>query len=62
MVSYAIGVVCTVIGLNLTLTTRINLLTGQTSSPYMGVGIFLAAVGVVTIIVAQRIAKQSLKK
>ena len=59
---YLAGVVCLVVGTYLSTIIRINLLTGQTSSPYLGVGIPLAAIGMIAVIVTQRLAKQNLRK
>jgi hypothetical protein len=36
---YLVGIVCAAVGIYLATVTRINLLTGQTSSPYLGIGI-----------------------
>lgn len=62
MASYLIGLVCTIVGIYLVEYTRINLVTAQTSSPHVGIGIVLIVVGIVTIIIAQRMARQMLKK
>jgi lipopolysaccharide export LptBFGC system permease protein LptF len=59
---YGVGVVCFVVGVYLSTITRINLLTGHTSSPYLGIGIPLAAIGFIAVVVTQRVAKQKLRK
>lgn len=59
---YVVGIICAAIGIYLATTTRINLLTGQTSSPYLGVGIPLVVVGIAVVLVAQRTAKRNLSK
>ncbi len=62
MVFYVVGMVCAATGIYLSTITRINLLTGQTSIPYLGVGIPLVAVGILIVVIAQRTAKRSLRK
>jgi surface polysaccharide O-acyltransferase-like enzyme len=59
---YVVGVVCAAVGIYLSTITRINLLTGHTSSPYLGVGIPLAVVGILVFVGAQRAAKRNLTK
>jgi hypothetical protein len=59
---YLVGVVCAAVGIYLATITRINLLTGQTSSPYIGIGIPLAVIGVIVVLVTQRTAKRNLRK
>jgi hypothetical protein len=59
---YMVGVVCFVVGVYLSTITRINLLTGHTSSPYVGIGIPLAAIGFIVVVVTKRVAKQKLRK
>jgi len=59
---YLVGIVCAAVGIYLATVTRINLLTGQTSSPYLGIGIPLAVIGVVVVLVTQRTAKRNLRK
>jgi hypothetical protein len=59
---YCIGVICAGIGIYLSTTTRINLLTGQTSSPYLGIGIPLVVAGVIAVLVTQQTAKRNLRK
>ena len=62
VVFYVVGLVCAGIGIYLSTITRINLLTGQTSNPDLGIGIPLAIVGVLVVIIAQRTAKRNLRK
>ena len=62
MAFYIAGVVCSAIGIYMSTVTRINVLTGQTSSPYLGVGIPLVIVGILVVVVAQRTAKRNLSK
>ena len=59
---YLVGVVCLFVGVYLSTITRINLLTDQTSYPFLGIGLPLATVGIVAVIVTQRATKQSLRK
>jgi len=59
---YVVGVICAAVGIYLATMTRINLVTGQSSSPYLDVGIVLAAIGIVVVVVAQRTAKQNLRR
>lgn len=59
---YVIGVLAFVAGLYVSTITKINLLTGQTSNPYLGVGIPLAIGGVVVIAFARTAAKRRLAK
>jgi hypothetical protein len=59
---YVVGLLCVVVGIYLSTITRLNLVTGQTSNPYVGAGIPLAVGGVVVVIIAQRRAKQNLRK
>jgi uncharacterized membrane protein YeaQ/YmgE (transglycosylase-associated protein family) len=54
VVFYVVGLVCAAVGIYLCTITRINLFTGQTSSPYLGVGIPLAIVGVLVVVIAKR--------
>jgi hypothetical protein len=60
MVMYVLGVVGLVAGVYVSTITRINLFTGQTTSPYLGVGIPLALVGVALIVIARVAAKRNL--
>src|SRR5665647_2293487 len=53
-----VGAVCVVTGIQLSRITRINLLTGHTSSPYIAVGIPLAVVGIIVVVVTQWTAKK----
>jgi hypothetical protein len=62
MVFYVIGALCAAVGIYLATITRINLLTGQTSSPYLAVGIPLALIGIAVVVVAQRADKNNLTK
>jgi hypothetical protein len=62
MVFYATGTVCAAIGIYLSTITRINLLTGHTSIPYLGVGIPLVVVGILIVVIAQQTAKRNLRK
>jgi hypothetical protein len=62
VVFYVVGLVCAAVGIYLSTVTRINLLTGHTSSPYLGIGIPLAIVGVLVVVIAQRTAKRNLRK
>ena len=59
---YVLGLLAFVSGLRVSTVTRINLLTGQTSLPYLGIGIPLVIGGVVLIAVTQMIAKQKLSR
>jgi len=59
---YLIGLVCAVAGVYLSSITRIDLLTGQTASPYLDIGIPLIVVGILVVVFAQRAAKRSLGK
>jgi lipopolysaccharide export LptBFGC system permease protein LptF len=59
---YVVGVVCAVLGFHLAMVTRINLVTGQTSSPYLGLGIPLVAGGILAIVIARRTAKRNLNQ
>ena len=62
VVFYVVGLVCAAVGIYLSTVTRINLLTGHTSSPYLGIGIPLAIVGILVVVIAQRTAKRNLRK
>jgi hypothetical protein len=62
MAFYIVGLVCAAVGIYVSTITRINLLTGQTSSPYLGVGIPLVIGGILVVAVAQRSAKRNLSK
>jgi hypothetical protein len=62
VVLYAIGGVCTGVGIYLCSITRLYLYTGQTTSPDLGVGIPLALVGLVVVIVTQRTARQHMNR
>jgi hypothetical protein len=59
---YVLGVLCAAVGLYLISITRINLVTGQTSSPYLGLGIPLGLIGIVAIVVTQQTARRNLRK
>jgi hypothetical protein len=62
MVFYVVGVVCAGVGIYLSTVTRLNLVTGQTSSPYLGIGIPLIVVGILVVVIAQQTAKRNLRK
>jgi len=62
MAFYVVGLVCAAVGIYLSTIIRINLLTGQTSSPYLGVGIPLVIVGILVVAITQRTAKRNLSK
>jgi uncharacterized membrane protein YeaQ/YmgE (transglycosylase-associated protein family) len=62
VVFYVVGLVCAAVGVYLSTITRINLFTGHTSSPYLGIGIPLAVVGILVVVIAQRTAKRNLRK
>lgn len=62
MVFYVVGVVCAGVGIYLSTITRLNLVTGQTSNPYLGVGIPLVVVGILVVVIAQQTAKRNLRK
>jgi hypothetical protein len=62
VVLYVIGGLCAAVGIYLCTITRIYLYTGQTTSPYLGVGVPLALVGLVMVIVTQRTAKQHMNR
>lgn len=62
MVFYVVGLVCAVVGIYLSTITRMNLLTGHTSSPYLGIGIPFAVIGIVVVVITQRTAKRNLTK
>jgi hypothetical protein len=56
------GVVCLFSGIYVAAITRINLVTGQESSPYLAVGISLAAIGILAVAISRRTAKRNLTK
>jgi hypothetical protein len=62
MVFHLVGAVCVVVGIYVSTITRINLLTGQTSSPYLGVGIPLVLIGIIVVGITQLTAKRNLTK
>ena len=59
---YLLGVVSFAVGLYLSTITQINLVTGHTSFPYLGIGIPLVVAGMVVVSVARRTAKRNLSR
>lgn len=53
---YVVGAILLFIGVRVATEERINLLTGQSSYPHLGVGIVLVVVGLVLALVARFIA------
>ena len=62
IVFYLVGVVCAFAGIYLSTMTRINLVTGHSSMPFLGVGIPLVVVGFIIVVITQRTAKRNLRK
>ncbi|HZU80348.1 MAG TPA: hypothetical protein VE991_10575 [Acidimicrobiales bacterium] len=62
MAFYVMGMICLFSGIYASTITRLYIYTGQTTHPYLGVGIPLAIAGLVVVIVAQRIGKRNLSK
>lgn len=62
MAFYLVGLVSFAVGIYLSTITQINLLTGQTSFPYLGVGIPLVVAGIVVVGLARRTAKRNLSR
>jgi hypothetical protein len=62
IVFYVIGLVCAAVGIFLSTITRINLLSGQTSMPYLRAGIPLIIIGIVAVGMAKQTAKRNLGK
>jgi hypothetical protein len=59
---YVIGGICAGVGIYLATFTRINLLTGQTSSPYLGAGIPLALIGIAFVVTTRRTATRHMNR
>jgi len=57
-----LGVICAITGIYLATITRLYLFTGQTTHPYLAVGILLLMVGIVAVSVTQVAAKRRLMK
>jgi Na+-translocating ferredoxin:NAD+ oxidoreductase RnfE subunit len=62
MAFYLVGLVSFAVGIYLSTITQINLLTGQTSFPDLGVGIPLVVAGIVVVGLARRTAKRNLSR
>lgn len=62
MALYVLGIACLFIGIYVSTITQINLLTGATSNPYIGVGIPLAVAGLAVVVMTQRVAKRKLQQ
>jgi hypothetical protein len=62
MVFYVCGILSFAVGLYLASITQINLLTGSTTNPYLGIGIALAVIGLAIVVVTRRTAKRNLSK
>jgi len=59
---YVVGFVSLTVGGHLSAIVRINLLTGQTSHPYLGSGIALVLTGLLLVAVASWAAKRNLSR
>jgi len=59
---YLIGLVSFAVGIYLSTITQINLVTGHTSFPYLGVGIPLVVAGIAVASLARRTAKRNLSR
>ncbi len=62
MALYVVGAIALVAGIYLASTTRTYILTGKTTSPYLGVGIVLALLGFAMLSYAKLAAKKNLRK
>ena len=62
VIFYVLGALCAIAGIYISTITRVNLLTDQTSWPFLGIGIPLALGGILVVALAQRTAKRNLTK